>query len=1326
MANLSIRILNLGPINLKAFFENSDNQRNFPEACQFAEKLYFKATPSEREDGQFYVNHKSYVSIAAATGQSWEVLEAAWEKDGQDNEVWKSRDDLEEIGCVNRHTREPHTLLNVYSPIDYLIANGDVASLRKLDEKGIKISNLSARSNNGEDHWQGLKASGVKLRPSLIEKFDSSEDLAIGLRNSFLGRIGPLKLALLSGNSSMIQFVVEHNDPMLGSLFHQDDLQLLVSQLAMCDIDANWFWKEVLKGPATVGVRVDSDRAKMALYVLDRIYPLYLAECGSDKAELYLKTQIVLTEKEKNILDAAYREGWALPHLDALEDLRPGHLSISLGRILNMDPNVVKTHIVDSSQDEILTLVCEFWANSPRRFYKIKDLDNLEISQSGPLPGAAFPRYYIERRGVQYQISPFSNQFLAPLDEENTQRAVQAMALFGGDHSKFLPQQNQYLFLVKEIRMQYGLPIDQALSVKASENIYNFLSHAGLEENGLSGHLMTHAFSHTSEFMSFSNKLRIQELTLKGLLDKSLTFGFFQSLKIEDKSLTRAIRSNKWTDEERHKLSHFFVLRAAYQHVQSGTAEGSPTCSITSEGLMITAVPSEDGGENFDPFASIELNISLLDSEFNPMPDTDLIQRAIELIGQDEMSFEDYLNPYFKGLANRQQLESISFEGVEASIRGSQFLQRAPELTKVVYRAGVLDDLTLAGIEIDSDEIDAMSEKYEVDLRNWQSAQAMIKAYQSIEGNSHAAKMAVDGLVNKAYQSIEGNSHAAKMAVDGLVGGGPHQRKYSELPRVLRNNLTSKEKGVDAIFSHFKAPKEQPNTFDRDAVIKAAKLERFFEPEERSVFKGFDFVTCEDPVPLTQELMDKSGDELIKLIQDAQGDFLTECEQRIFNVPESLFSNVKTVKHAIEVFGRGHNFMSWLDRQHSGLTTEDKFQALLHLSTIERLKISPNIKAMFESVMKNCTDIQCIKLTQNISKEHVFSTLYRETVKDSYEGSSLELSIALFRNNHLISQQSQVNLLKAHKAFLPDLKTLEVTEVHHLSWVSEVWGDTYVKDLRPGSYEGLMMYELLRSSEASSTANVFIALAEKTQGFSPSETLWRALAKNHHGLFVRFMQQGNNIQQIYKDPQLLDTFLESSPSKQHQGQLINLCLDDSQAIKVIEKLEPHDVTFVMDDCLRKHRFETFNVLWARGFKDFSKNEVDALVMRPLPGHIDAGAYKKTMRSILFNYFLKAHGKTYFGFSMLTVGAGIGIGFMAANFVPALLLSGFSQCVFGMWMYNDVIMHELMVPKIKSDGVKSSREIASLGLNSSEEMRQDSHGDDSLTPAFLPGYRLGGE
>jgi hypothetical protein len=82
--------------------------------------------------------------------------------------------------------------------------------------------------------------------------------------------------------------------------------------------------------------------------------------------------------------------------------------------------------------------------------------------------------------------------------------------------------------------------------------------------------------------------------------------------------------------------------------------------------------------------------------------------------------------------------------------------------------------------------------------------------------------------------------------------------------------------------------------------------------------------------------------------------------------------------------------------------------------------------------------------------------------------------------------------------------------------------------------------------------------------------------------------------------------------------------------------------------------------------------------------------------------------------------------MAANFVPAVLLSGFSQCVFGMWMYNDVIMHELMVPKIKSDGVKSPREIASLGLNSPEEMRQASHGDDSLTPAFLPGYRLGGE
>lgn len=88
MRNPEIEILKMSDSDLDRV------RRSEAKVAEFAGRIYLKNHP-EALDG-WQIIHHSYLAIAAATGKSWEVLEAAWEKDGRSLDVWTKRDDFKE------------------------------------------------------------------------------------------------------------------------------------------------------------------------------------------------------------------------------------------------------------------------------------------------------------------------------------------------------------------------------------------------------------------------------------------------------------------------------------------------------------------------------------------------------------------------------------------------------------------------------------------------------------------------------------------------------------------------------------------------------------------------------------------------------------------------------------------------------------------------------------------------------------------------------------------------------------------------------------------------------------------------------------------------------------------------------------------------------------------------------------------------------------------------------------------------------------------------------------------------------------------------------
>ena len=1232
-------MIGAGPQALKGFLDNQDHPL---KERAFVQKLYYKAMPDKRDFG-YYIDHQSGLSMAAASGLSWPDLHAIWVQEGKNNEAWTTFDDLLEQGTDAKYS-------NMISPIEYLIANGDVTSLEQLRQIGINGASLKVRTNDGSTHREVLKASGVMIRPELEKKFDIDRHR---LATQFLTRMGPMKLALISGDQAMIKHVVTHMDPLLSSLANEEHFEFLVAQLAMCDIDANWFWKEVMPH-VRQGVVTDT---KSPEYVLNAIYPLYRAQ--AEQPDRYLKSQLSLSDEEKSFLGEVKRAGWnssVLRRMQGESYIANHQFNQHLARLLNMDPNCVRSDIAGLAEPAMIDVITKWWQGSPRCFYMQRGLDDLEINESDLERYQAQPLSWVyeEKGGLTHQVSEFRSQYdVLELFRDPAVRfdakvnGLQAMALFGGESASFLPLPDEALFYIMQLRVDNQIPVDQDLKRRSANYIFQLVQ-SGMIENEFFEKLITHAFDTKSDLIERGQKIYVYSQFFQRLIKGHLTYPFFESLVIPPDGFAKAIRATKLSSGDESILRQYLFLHRVYQ---TAKRLGCVQHVFNSGCLQLTV--TGDGGEAFSPMsyrANPVQTLTVLDMDGREIDELPLMRRALALLKGEPMTMTDMMNPYYQGLATRAQVESMScekFKELEAQVRGSIYGEKEPELLNIRFIDGQLDAQTLSAMQIED------KGRLQEDQRKWVKAEAMVRSYLAINGIDHQAKGAVTALTPN----------------DG-------QRASLSLANQLRGGLGKKQDAVKHIYAYYGVNEARPS----EEGLKHAKFRKTF-----GELRDFD---SRQVLTFPSEFKRSFEENSLGAIQKVYSEFFKECRVKI---PDALFSSIERVDDAIKIFEQKPAFATWCEQYGQNLAHKDQFNALKHLYPVLKdagHQSTPGIQSMFHQVMKWASEGQCLELIQLISSDHPFAILYRQAAQDS-EVKSQALAIALFERNYLIAHDHQVEMLKDHKSELSPQR-LEISELHHTSWVKDVWSNDEVANV---AREELMMFELL-SGSGPATDNAFMALFQKDTNFMPSPKLWRILAEQHHGLFVNLMHRGENINQLFQDTNgpLLHLFFNSNPKSIYQTQLILDCLGTAQADQAVAHLSIHsldDVSIrgIMDECLRKQLFKPFNALWKRGFRLFSKEAVESLAQaQPKPG--EEKPYKAVLRSLLARYFAKVHGKSYLAFTVFTVCVGASIAISAATVVPALLFAGCSQAVFAFWMSHDPTMNQLMLPKTERAHIKS--------------------------------------
>ena len=1149
------------------------------KVAEFAGRIYLKNHPEELDGWQ--IIHHSYLAIAASTGKSWEVLEAAWEKDGRSLDVWTKRDDFKE--CVEGGIEYQ----GLFSPLDYLIANGDVAPLHELKKLNINFSAdtvTRSRDNRGLIHWMAINASGITLDSGLKESFNNKS--AESVRDYFLASLSPLKLALLSGNQDMISFVVENIDPFLLGLSDPNRPISLFAQLALCNIDANWFWKQVLKKPAREGIKIS---AKDPIYVVTQIYPFYCA--STDSSANFLETQSKLGSDEEGLMRLICPQGKdALSaQLNELQELKVN----SLAKLINMDSQQLDSHLRGLRTGlERFDLVSRFWNESPRCFYHRlgKGQDQVAIE-----PGhvACRGKYlYEERDGEVFQLTSFAHEFKnAPIDQD-IQSAKNIMALFATDFERVLPAYHHAFFESQILRNEQKLGINQKAKAACSEYFIKLINQDPSFEAAYFKTMAKEAFCPNSKLMLSEHQQVVKSKIFDWLLSGRIKYRVFQELSIPDQDLVSAIASHEGDDC--FKLKQYLVLHRVYQKLKD-QPQAIQSYRIDGQKLVIEPSP---GQLEFSPHAFLNGSIKVLDDQQNELSDTPLVERALLLFQQEScMTFADLANPYFQGLATKIGLQSMTWDS--AIIRGAVYAHLVPGLS-AKFKDGMLDQQTLSKIQIDDQDMQLARERQQ----RFEKCKKFKAAYSKVSNQGPKNIQALRAQIQADLP--EKNEREVDWLMQFLRGGAVND------PKSASENIS---KFYDVSPSHLDETDQQ--------IEERLKCDQFFK---KNRFKRDDFDTT-SPVPLPEEFVAAFERDDRTALYQLGVQFMQECQTKC---------------------------VTW------------------------------NLRS-FQEFVASLSPEHLADLTLKINVDHPWAELYRKLTITWPKNQ--QLASALLLNNHLIFHQDQVDMMKGVNPDKEVLQCLKVDAVYHTSWVNDVFGVSYFHDLPFGNYEGLMAYELLRAPGAKSAEAPFKQLfAKLPKGEKLSLRLWKLLAQNNRDLFLQQVGMNQNVEVLLGDQSIASEFLRSQPSSSEQQELLALCLKHPN---ILQKLPRMNIDLgsqkaLMDQCLENHYFNSFNILWERGFRDFSAQTVQRLVQATSHRSLDFQAYKKTMGILLWSYFKKAHGKSYLVFTLATVSIGLGIALAASTLVPAILFSALSQGVFAMRMYNDDVMHHLMWPKVSDD------------------------------------------